>query len=130
MTKAPLAIALQLAEELQFHPTDYKVSLKGIVNVIDFAAFAPGMRPLCAYLLLTDGRGEGELRLEVLELKPSAEAIRIYRTSSWMTFPPDPLLVVHKVIQLKNIHFRSPGEHLFVVTFDGQSVADRRVLVR
>jgi len=130
MTKAPLAIALQLAEELEFHATEYKVYLRGIVNVLDFSTYSSGKRPLCAFLLLTDGRGEGELRLEVLEVKASAEAVRIYRNSCWMTFPPDPLLVVHKVIQLKNIRFRSPGEHLFVVTFDGQTVADRRVLVQ
>ena len=82
------------------------------------------------FCYLTDGKGEGELRLEILRMFRDRPPEWIWRKSRWFAFPDNPLLqvAVHFDSQSKLV-FPHPAEYLVQLSIDGVVIVERSLSI-
>ena len=89
---------------------------------------------MIVFSTVNGGRGEGVLQLAVYSLnkEQTYDDSRdwIYRQRKWVQFPEDPNCMITLEILVKNLIFFEAGEYLFVLTFDGKPITERRLSVR
>ena len=129
MSIPPIALGLVFSHGLALNEENREISLDGVFGSLQFASFPTAPIQMSAFTLLTNGRGEGELQLEMLKLFGSKAPVWIYRQKKWFKSPVDPLVVVNVEFVLRRLIIPGPGEYLAVLSFDKQHVTERRLVI-
>ena len=129
MIKVPVTLGLIFCDEFVVDGNANQVSLQGIFTSLRFAEFPTDPQRMSFATILTDGMGEGEMRLEVAQLFTQEEPMLVWRHRRWVRFPDDPLLVVNLHFVSRNLIFPVAGEYLVNLTFDGKHVTERTLTV-
>ncbi len=88
---------------------------------------------MIVFAMVNGGRGDGSLQMGVYPLDAGdydPDTDWIYRQRKWIKFPTDPNMIVSLERRVKSLVFLEPGEYLFVLSFDGKFIADRRMTIR
>lgn len=130
----PQIVGLIFCDRIAVDPVKHEFSLVGLFQGRTFAKFPTSPMPLTVFGMISGGRGEGMLAVSAYPLGGQVlhdpESDWIYRNSKWTRFPDDPNMVVNVEFKVKNLVFPKPGEYLFVLSFEGDLIAERRMLVR
>jgi hypothetical protein len=134
ITIPPIVVGLFLADSLLVDPGNEDPSLFGLFRGKEFPSFPTPPVEMIAFFMSTGGRGDGILELTVYPLGENGDHDPnnwIYRKRKRCGFPTDdPNRVVNVALPTKSLRFHEPGDYLFVLTLEGQPVAERRLLVR
>jgi len=132
-TIVPNVIGLIFANRLEVAVEKDELSILGLFQNQSFKSFPTTPMEMTVFAMVNGGRGEGILRLAVYCLPEMEEHDEsrdwIYRQSRWVKFPEDPIFAVHLEFRIKKLVFTKPGAHLFVLSFDGKLIADRRMSI-
>jgi len=133
-TVQPNVVGLTFAKRLEFQLEKRELSLIGIFQNVDRPEFPTSPIEMIVFAMVNGGRGEGVLQLAVYSLS-AAEGYDmdrdwIYRQRKWVRYPDDPNFTVTIEIRVRNLIFFEPGEYLFVLSFDGKLITERRISVR
>ncbi|MBI3824038.1 MAG: hypothetical protein HY289_15325 [Planctomycetes bacterium] len=127
-TVMPNIIGLILAKRLDVNPSKREVSLVGLHAKLTLPRFPDKVGDHTVFAMLNGGRGEGALQRAVCSVRTPDEWI--YRNRRWVRFPDDPLMASTIEIRVKELVFAEPGEYLYVLSFDGKPITDRRISVQ
>ncbi len=130
MIKTPVALGMIFCRSFRVDPVAGKTSLEGLFSSLRFRRFPTPPIPITVFTYLTDGAGEGVLRLEIQRLFANETPQWIWRQSRWFQFPDNPLLPVPVVFFTGN-KFRVPaaGEYLIQLSADGEAITERMLLI-
>jgi hypothetical protein len=126
LIQIPQVVGLIVCERLEPNPETGLTSLVGIVQAMRFPHFPSEPHAFTVYVALTDGIGEGTLRLLITRLETNEE---VYYHDRWVTFPNDRLLVLNMVIPVSRCVFPAPGRYSFGLFLDKQLVSERALPV-
>lgn len=131
MIKVPLALGMIFCKSFTVDPVTNQTSLVGLFSSMRFDSFPTRSAKMAIFTYLTDGAGEGEMRLEIQRLFANQPAQWIWRQSRWTKFPDNPLLPIPVVfVTEKGLRFPAPGEYLVQLTIDGVVVTERLLSIR
>ena len=109
MAIAPVVRHLILCDDVSTSPAG-KFTLHGLVSAIRSSRTPPypHRHPLlCVFMQLTNGRGQGQLKVEIREL--ASGVVVAYISPRVATLPTNPLAVYGGAIRLQDIPFPNPG---------------------
>ena len=124
----PIPLGLHFCEGLDLVVETGQFSLRGLFQQLRVEVFPSEPVAMTVFASVTDGRGEGDLLLDVLELQETEPPVLIYRQRRGAKFN-DPMAIYSLEFRLTRLQFLRPGEHLIQLSFDGQMIADRRLFV-
>src|SRR5262249_31970339 len=87
MIKVPVALGMIFCKSFLVDPTAAQTSLQGLLSSMAFQRFPTAAVKMSIFAYLTDGAGEGELRLEFLHLFAKEQPQWIWRQRRWIKFP-------------------------------------------
>ena len=122
MLQLPVVLGLTLCDRMEVDRQARRISLVGLFHRLKFSSFPTSPQQFTVYAAVTDGVGEGVLRLAVTRLETGDT---IYRYSRWVAFSADRLSPLHLEIKVRCCVFPAPGRYALELSFDGQSVNDR-----
>ena len=130
----PNPVGLYFIKRIDVNATDGDLSLIGLFQNRSFSTFPSAPAEMTVFTMLHGGRGEGILQLGVYLLNEMEEyntkSDWIYRQRKWIRFPNEPDFLVTIELKLRKLCFLNAGEYLFVLTFDGNLVTERRMSIR
>jgi hypothetical protein len=119
MLVVPTAVGLLVCEQAVIEENTRNITLVNCVSRVRCAAFPSSPKRLVVYAVLTDGRGNATMRLNVARLDTLED---VYETSWPMRFR-DPLRDIRLILRLPPIEFPVPERYQFCLTADGTLVA-------
>lgn len=122
----PSVVAFLLCDTIQRDMLE-KLSLCGLFNRINVAAFPATVRNSCLYCALTGGRAEVSVTLRLVDAS-EIDGEPVITTSVPVRFK-SPLDVVEVVLRFAELTFRTPGTFAWQVDCDGETVFTRRIIV-
>jgi hypothetical protein len=132
ITIPPNIVGLFPAKRLEVDAQKRELSLVGIFPALSFSRFPTAPVQLTTFAMVNGGRGEGTLELAVYSLGITDADFPgglIYRQRKWTRFLDDPNFTTTLDLRVTDLIFLAPGEHLFVLSFDGKPITDRRMSV-
>jgi hypothetical protein len=124
MIQVPVVVGLTLCEMMSVDPERGRVSLDGVFHTLRLSDFPLEPRRFTVYAALTDGVGEGLLKLTVTRLQTNRI---IYSFRRWFAFPSDRLEPVNMEIRVTRCIFPASGRYAFALLFDDEMAAERTV---
>ena len=128
MAQAPVLVGLHFCQGFELDPNTREVSLRGLFRQIQVEAFPSEPVRLSVFAPVTDGRGEGRIKLEFFEVHDQGTPRWIYSQEKWVRFV-DPTMILNLEFRPKKLQFRIPGEHLVQLSFEGEYVSSRPLTV-
>lgn len=122
----PSVVAFLLCDSIQRDMLE-KLSLCGLFNRINVAAFPVTVHNSCLYCALTGGRAEVSVTLRLVDAA-EIDGEPVITTSVPVRFK-SPLDVVEVVLQFAALTFPTPGTFAWQVECDGETVFTRRIIV-
>jgi hypothetical protein len=104
----PAPLALVLCDAVWTDPSTGKEFLLGCFSDIGFPKFPIVQPRLCAYILLSNGRGKVPLRVVVVDVDEERELIREVRSE--IEFP-DVRSVVSVIVEFVDLEIPVPGDY-------------------
>jgi len=126
MTPPPVAVGLVVCEQVIVDHQTRNPSPISIFTGLAVETFPSPAQRCSVFASLTNGRGDGVVRLVVTRLDTGET---IYEQRFPIRFP-DPLLVVNLNIRVRSIRFPVPGRYEFLLYVDVDPVAQRTLRVR
>jgi hypothetical protein len=130
----PQIVGLIFCDRIAFDAVKSEYSLIGLFQGRAFAKFPTSPMQMTVFGMLSGGRGEGTLDVSAYpldgQIPHDPKTDWVYRQTKWTKFPDDPNMVVGIEFKVKNLVFPRPGEYLFVLSFEGDPIAERRMLIR
>jgi hypothetical protein len=126
MARPPRVVGLIVCRRLDVNPTVGELSVVGVVHTLRVPSWTEPAPPFTVYTLLHGGRGEGAMQLAISRLDTETT---IHRWTHWYVVP-DPSLVVHREIPIRQCRFPGPGRYGLSFRFDGKELAWRFLEVR
>jgi len=111
------------------HPE--KISLINLIfgiRSLQDPPFPVVQREFCLFLMLSNGRGKGNLRLAIVQVDTD-EAI-LKTAVRPINFGNDPLRVIGLPIRIKDCEFPAAGLYSIEVTFDDQLIGQQQLLLK
>ena len=131
MSSAPTPVIRHLivCEEVLI-TSPQRVTLVNLINSIRAGATPfPFMQPqLCAFLQMTEGRGTGDIHIEIAASDTDRPILR--SPAHTVTFPPDPLEVVGLTFRIRDCRFPSAGLYWFQCWYNGTMLGQQPLLLR
>src|SRR5262249_52462419 len=127
MIQTPQVIGLVLCDELQVDLAPARVSLTGVFHTRRPDAFPSAPQNVTVYTTLSDGAGEGRMRLEIIRLETGET---IYTYERWFAFLADRLLILNLEIPVRKCIFPAPGRYGVRLLFDQELAAERAFVVK
>lgn len=126
LSHPPVVVGLTLCRDVRVDPTSLDTTLIRSFTGLPVDSFPGTGRPFCAFAVLTDGDGNGDLDLIVTKLDdPMVVARRIRLPLRFR----DRLQLVQCVIRVSRCAFPSPGLYLFSLYADGEWLAQKSLRV-
>ncbi len=125
MIQRPVAVGLIVCEHLIVEEGTRNVTLVNCTPGLTASSFPAVAQRLTVYAALTDGLGDGTLRLSVGHLDTMEE---IYVRDQPIHFP-DPLQERRIYFRLRQLRFPAPGRYQFTLLADGEWVAQQVIRV-
>jgi len=123
---APVVLGMVIGDTVIRDVETGKPTLVGIFNRINAQVF-PAVHPILhVFVSVTEGRGEGRARLELVEEK-TQQVVNSLEVP--VRFPPDPTEVADLNFRLAKIAFPRPGSYRFNFVWAGEVVGSRRFKV-
>jgi hypothetical protein len=125
MIQRPRALGLFVCDQVIFEVGTGKPSLIGIFTGISCSEFPSVPRPFDVYAALTDGQGEGQFSLRVINLE---NELALADQSMTIAFP-DPLQVVYFKFRFRQLSFPQAGFYVFELLAEDEPVCHQRIKV-
>jgi hypothetical protein len=125
MTPPPVALSLMLCEQIIVDHQTRNTSPINIFTGLAVEGFPSSPQRFSAFATLTNGRGEGIIKLVANRLDTGEQ---IYEQEYSLRFP-DPLLVVNVNLRVRTISFPVAGRYEFVLLVDNEPIAQRTLRV-
>lgn len=128
----PVVRHMILCEDVLVDPMNPKrLTIVGLINTIRSVESPPFplLYPeLCVFVQLTECRGKGSIRMEILEADTGE---RVARTSSRsLSFVNNPLGLFTVVFRLRDCTFPAPGLHLVQIRYNDSVIAEYPLMLR
>lgn len=121
----PFPLALVVCDHIWRDPYSGKVNLLGTFNAIASTTF-PLIQPvLSVYVALTDGQGEMEVRLRLIDVDDASEPIFDFNTA--VNFG-DPRIVGEIEFSRTHVAFPVPGEYRLQLYANHEFLMERRLI--
>lgn len=132
MAIAPIIRYMLLCDDWRLDgPNDRRVTIIGLIgniHSVDEPPYPLFYREFCVFLVLTEGRGQGEGHI-VCVFEETGRKVFETRTRP-ILFPPDPLEVVGVPFRIRNCSFPQPGRYSVQFWYDGTMVEERPLRMR
>jgi hypothetical protein len=130
MIKLPVPLGMFLCNSFHVDAASSEISLRGVLASLRFRRFPTPPISMSFFCYLTDGKGEGEMKLEVLRMFSNKPPEWIWRARRWFVFPDDPLLQVPVNFDSKSkLLFPAPGDYLVPLPIDSSVIVERTLPV-
>ena len=123
MTPTPAILGLTICDHVIIEEGTKKCSLVGSFSRISVSSFPGNVQPFSVFALLTDGLGDGIIRLGVLRLETDQEV----RNFTAPVHFPDKLTELRVHFRVRELVVPGPGHYQFTLTIDGEFIAQRVV---
>lgn len=128
----PEVLYLILCDQVQTDPSNYhRLTILGLITSIRSSADPPFpvVQPLfCALVLLTGGRGSGELDVRVVENQTGTIIFRTRRRE--VRFIGDPAAVLGMRFHIRNCSFPAGGLYWVEVVYEGTVLARQKLFLK
>jgi len=121
----PAALCLLVCDDMIIDQETGKHSLIGIFDRIGAPQFPARHHRLSLYIELTNGHGQYDIKVGLMDVKADEEVISIGGPMSF----PDPLAVVKMRLRLNNVVFPRFSEYRFQVWANNELLMERRLIV-
>ena len=122
----PLVLALLLADNGHRDSITGKYFVLGTVSAVQAPAFPGSVPMLCVYAALTDGRGDTQLKIVLVDVDEKRKPL--FEVDTVVHFP-DPFYVAEIMFLFPGLTFPAPDEYRVQLHAAGQLVCERRLLV-
>lgn len=122
MEEKPLGIALIVCDQIMTEAINGKNTLVGVFNSLTAPRFPHQHPALCAFVLLSNGRGT--MQMELRCSGPEAGNI-VARLATVVNFP-DPNYVVELKFVFRNLVFPTPGLYSFELLWEDEPLLETR----
>jgi len=130
MKKTPISVGLFFCSAFRSTSADAHVSLVKMFSSLTLPRFPSAGVKMCFFSLLSDGQGEGVLKLEILRLFAARSPKWLWRRTTWVRFPENPLQPVPMMVQSTDkLRFPAAGEYLVQLSWDGDPITERVLYV-
>ncbi len=132
-SEIPIVRHLVACLEVVAEPGPRDVTLRGLTHAIVRLPGEPFpciREQMALYAVLTNGRGEHELSVELTFLDQGAERSLRRSAPRRVDLGQDPTQVLGLPIGMKNVTFGQAGQYTFHLLCDGQSIGQEQVEVR
>jgi hypothetical protein len=130
--EVPLVRHFIACREIVVHPGYREVTLENVIHVVfplPGEPFPCILDPMALYALVTSGRGEHDIAVELAFLDQGVERTLRQSNPRRVDLGQDPTVVQGLPIPLK-IRFDRPGQYTFYLLSDGKRIAEEHVEVR
>jgi hypothetical protein len=124
--KAPTLLALVPADRILVDVATGKSTIEGTFRSLKSATFPFTCRTFAVYIVVTDGYGQTNMQLRLIDLDEEGDPILDVEAVVDFT---DPLEVVELTFTPDQVTFPEPGEYRLQLFGAGEPLAERRVLV-
>ena len=124
MVQPPLVLSMVLADHIHSDPDTGKFSVLGTYYTILGREYPCHRERLWIYLALTDGRGEVNLQLRVIDVDELREPV--YEGEASVSFS-DPLQISKLALVCHDVTFPEPGEYRVQLSASGSPIRDLRL---
>ncbi len=121
----PFPLALVVCDNIYIDPYNGKRTIIGTFSAIGVQSFPLTLPILAVYIALTDGRGQINLRIDLVDVD---EEKSLFSAESLVEFP-DPRLVIEVSFAAQNIVFETAGEYRLRLFANNDFLMERRILV-
>ena len=132
MAIKPVVRYMLLCDDWRLDPqNNRRITIIGLISNIhslEDPAYPLFYREMCVFLVLTEGRGQGEGKI-TCHLEETGK--KIFETGGrTISFGPDPLEVVGVPFRIRNISFPQAGRYTVQFWYEGELVEERPLRLR
>lgn len=125
MTATPLPLALVVCDHIWRDPYSGKVNVLGTFNAVASTTFPLVQPVLSIYVALTDGQGQMDVQLRLIDVDDASEPVFDFTTT--VTFG-DPRIVGEIEFSRTHVSFPAPGEYRLQLYANHEFLLERRLL--
>jgi hypothetical protein len=130
MAQTPKCLAILLCDDVMEDKRTNKKVIIGTFNVIGARKFPYRHPSMTLYFVLTDGRGEMPVRVEMIrDLRADQGGQRIFELSGNAKFE-NPLVVAELVLTIRDMHLPGPGIYTLRVLVNDAFIGERKIQVK
>lgn len=122
----PEVLALVIADHVHQDDMNGKFFILGTRSLIAASELPWSQTTLAVYVALTDGRGETEVKVSLIDTAEAREPV--FEAETVVNFS-DPIVEVELVFFLDELSFPEPGEYRLQLHAAGQLLRERRLAV-